>query len=71
MSQMKDLIDHIVHVKSKGNSFQQLNIQMKLMLKGIPVKNIDEHTPDDPAMLTMIYNAAKDLNVQLPKAQVR
>ena len=65
MATMKDLIDRIVHEKAKGDSFQQLNVQFKLMLKGIPVKTINASTPDDPEILNKIFNAAKDFNIQL------
>ncbi len=67
MGQMKNLIDQIIKEKALGDSFQELNIQMKLMLKGIPVKTIDETTPNDPEMLQLIYAAARDFNVQLPQ----
>lgn len=67
MALMKKLIDHIIMEKSQGNSFQELNVQMKLMLKGIPVKKIDESTPTDPVVLAMIQSAAKDFNVNIEK----
>ncbi len=69
MGQMKKLIDKIVQEKAQGNTFQELNIQMKLMLKGIPIKNIQDDTPDDPKMLEMIYSAAHDFNVNIQKPQ--
>ncbi len=67
MGHMKKLIDQIVAHKAQGNSFQELNIQMKLMLKGIPVKHIVDTTPDDAAILRLIHQAARDFNVQLPQ----
>lgn len=65
MPTMKELIDHIIHEKAKGDAFQELNVQFKLMLKGIPVKTIDASTPDDPEILDKIISAAKDFNIQL------
>lgn len=65
MSNMKALIDRLVDEKAQGDSFQTLNVQFKLMLKGIPVKDIDENTPDDPKILEKIYSAAQDFNVPL------
>ena len=62
---MKELIDRIVYEKSQGDSFQMLNVQFKLMLKGIPVNHIDESTPTDQETLEKIYQAAQDFNVQL------
>lgn len=67
MENMKSLIDYIVDQKAKGNSFQEMNYKMKLMLKGIPVNSIDDQTPTDPKVLTKLYQSAQELNVQLPK----
>ena len=65
MGIMKKLIDQIIYEKAQGDSFQALNVQFKLMLKGIPVKAIDESTPIDQEILDKIYRAAQDFNVQL------
>ncbi len=65
MSSMKELIDQIVYEKAQGDSFQELNVQFKLMLKGIPVKQIDEATPADQEILDKIHSAARDFNIQL------
>lgn len=70
MGTMKALIDQVINQKSGGNSFQELNIQMKLMLKGIPVKKIDHNTPDDPLILEKIHSAAQDFNVVLTPVRV-
>ncbi len=70
LTKVKDLINYIVEEKARGNSFQILNTQMKLMLKGIPVKNIleDKFEEGDPDELErLIVKAANELNVQLPK----
>ncbi len=71
MQNMKHLIDYIVAEKAQGNAFQELNYTMKLMLKGIPVKTITEETLPDPHMLNKIYEAAKELNVQLPTSAAK
>ncbi|MFM7852855.1 MAG: hypothetical protein ACKO96_13295 [Flammeovirgaceae bacterium] len=63
---MKKLIDLIITQKAQGNSFQELNYTMKLMLKGIPVKNITNDTPNDPIILERIYQAAREFNVNIP-----
>jgi hypothetical protein len=63
------LVRFIISEKAGGNSFQEMNISMKLMLKGIPAKKIMEGTdyPEDPKLLEKIYQAAKELNIVLPK----
>jgi hypothetical protein len=66
MQTMKSLIDRIIQEKARGNGFQEMNYKMKLMLKGIPVNSIDEHTPNDEALIEKIHQAAKEFNVQLP-----
>lgn len=63
---MKKLIDAIISAKANGNSFQEMNYTMKLMLKGIPVKSITDETPNDPIILEKIYQAAKEFNVMMP-----
>lgn len=51
MGKTKRLIDELVRLKAQGNTFQKLNIQMKLMFKGIDVKKIAEQNPDDQYFL--------------------
>jgi hypothetical protein len=65
MGKTKQLIDELVRLKAQGNTFQELNIQMKLMFKGIDVKNITEQTPDDQATLEKIYEVAQAFQVKL------
>ena len=66
MGKTKQLIDELVRLKAQGNTFQELNIQMKLMFKGIDVKNITEQTPDEQATLAKIYEVAQAFQVKLP-----
>ena len=65
---IKELVLFIIKEKSQGNSFQEMNISMKLMLKGIPAKKILEHAsyPEDNALEGKIVQAAQELNVVLP-----
>jgi hypothetical protein len=67
MGQLKKIIDFIIQEKAKGNSFQELNLQMKLMLKGIPVNQITDSTPDDQEMIQRVYEAAQAFEVDLKK----
>jgi hypothetical protein len=70
MGKSKDLIDKIIKEKARGNSFQEMNIQMKLMLKGINVKKITDDTPDDPIVLAKIHEVAKEFNVDLNQSKI-
>lgn len=65
MNTMKNLIDCLINEKAKGNSFQEMNYTMKLMLKGVPVKNIDSNTPNDPHIISKIEQAALEFNLSL------
>ena len=65
---INELVRFIINEKSHGNSFQEMNVCMKLMLKGIPAKKILEHGsyPEDNVLEDKIYQAAAELNVVLP-----
>lgn len=65
MHNMKKLIDRLIEKKANGNSFQEMNVKMKLLLKGIPVQHITEDTQDDPKLIKLIHETAKDFNVEL------
>ncbi len=65
MGKTKQLIDELVRLKAQGNTFQELNIQMKLLFKGIDVKSITEQTPDDQATIDKIYEVAQAFQVKL------
>ena len=65
---IKELVSFIIKEKAQGNSFQEMNLSMKLMLKGIPAKKIMEDLdyPEDPSLVEKIQKAAEELNVVLP-----
>ena len=65
---IKELVSLIIKEKAQGNSFQEMNLCMKLMLKGIPAKKImDDHEyTEDPDLEEKIQKAAQELNVTLP-----
>ena len=65
---IKELVSFIIKEKAQGNSFQEMNLSMKLMLKGIPAKKIMEDLdyPEDPGLEEKIQKAAEELNVVLP-----
>lgn len=65
MAKTKKLIDELIAKRSKGDSFLELDVQMKLVLKGINVKNITENTPDNPETIKKIYQLAEQMNIEL------
>ena len=65
MGMMKNLISELIEKKSLGNKFQAMNVEMKLMLKGVPVRKIDENTPDDDTIIALIHAVAADFNITI------
>ena len=65
---IKELVTFIINEKAHGNSFQEINLTMKLMLKGIPAKKILEggDYSENQALEDKIVQAAEELNVVLP-----
>ena len=68
MSTSKEILNFIIKEKSKGNSFQVLNIQMRIMIKGINVKGIlEDSEPDTPDLIKQLKEIATELQVDLKK----
>ena len=68
MSAAKQILNFIIKEKSRGNTFQELNIQMKIMLKGINVKGIlEDQISDDPTLIDKLKEIAKEFEVDLKK----
>ena len=68
MSTSKQILNFIIKEKAQGNTFQELNIQMKIMMKGVNVKGIqEEKIPDDSALNEKLREIAKEFDVDLSK----
>lgn len=65
MSKAKVLIDELIEKKAHGNSFQVMNIKMKLLFKGIDYDKISEEENESKEMLSKIYEIASNFNVKL------
>ena len=66
----KQILNYIIKEKSQGNSFQELNIQMKIMMKGINVKGIMENRISEEIasnMVVKLEEIAKEFEVDLNK----
>jgi len=69
----KQILSFIIKEKSQGNQFQELNVQMKIMMKGINVKGIleDRISEEIAAVLTeKLKEIAKEFEVDLQKMEV-
>jgi len=66
----KQILNFIIKEKSQGNTFQELNIQMKIMMKGINVKGILEERISEEiaiALTDRLKEIAKEFDVDLQK----
>lgn len=65
---IKEQVTFIIKEKAQGNTFQELNVSMKLMLKGIPTNKIlaDDHSYSLDGLSEKIALAAEELNISLP-----
>ena len=62
----KEILTFIIKEKAQGNTFQELNIQMKIMMKGINVKGILENKiPDDDSLREKLKGIAKEFDIDL------
>ena len=70
MSTTKQILNFIIKEKAGGNTFQELNIQMKILMKGINVKAIlDDVIPDNPALNESLKEIANEFGVDLKKME--
>ena len=70
MNTTKQILNYIIKEKAQGNSFQELNIQMKIMMKGVNVKGILEDKISDEianALAEKLKEIAKEFKVDLQK----
>lgn len=65
MGRIKYLVDTLIEQRANGDSFLELDIRMKLLLKGINSETITEETPDDPEAIEKIYAMAEKFNLQI------
>ena len=71
MNTAKQILTFIIKDKARGNTFQELNIQMRIMLKGVNVKGImDDIIPNDPVLIEKLKEIAKEFEVDLKKMPV-
>ena len=70
MSNTKKILNFIIKEKAQGNSFQELNIQMKIMMKGVNVKGILEDKISEElanALTAKLMEIAAEFDVDLQK----
>jgi len=68
MSTAKQILNFIIKEKARGNTFQELNIQMKIMLKGVNIKGIlEDLIPDSQNLIDKLKEIAQEFDVDLKK----
>ena len=69
MNKSKQILTFIIKERGKGNVFQEMNAQMKIMMKGVYVKSImdDEEQDDELAVISKLKEIAEELGVDLSK----
>ena len=68
MSTTKQILNYIIKEKSQGDAFQELNIQMKIMMKGVNVKGIMEDKLSDEltnALNEKLKSIAEEFKIDL------
>jgi hypothetical protein len=63
--QLKSMIDRVVQERAKGSPTLVVTTRAKLMLKGIPVNDFTDKSPDDPAMIQRVRTAASEMGISL------
>ncbi len=64
--QIKKMLDTILAVRGKGNQVFIDGTRTKLILKGLNPDKFTLTSPDDPAVIARVRQAAADLGVSLP-----
>ncbi len=67
MGKARKLIDELIEKKAQGNTFQENNVKMKLMFKGIFPDKVTEETPDSQELISKIYDVAQNFNIPLTR----
>ena len=68
MAKVQQILKFIFKEKAQGDLSQKLNIQMRMMMKGLNIKGILEGSvADTPALLVQLDEIAKEFEVDLTK----
>ena len=68
MTNSKKILNYIIKEKAQGNSFLELNIQMRIMMKGINVKGILEERISEEiekGLTEKLFEIANEFEVDL------
>jgi len=72
MNKVQQILNFIIKEKAQGNVFQELNIQMRIMMKGLNIKGILEgRVPDTPALFEQLNEIAREFEIDLKKMTLK
>lgn len=62
---IRELIDHIIAIRSRGNEIIAVTTRTKIILKGIDINKYGQHSPDDDVVIKKLQKIAQELDVTL------
>ncbi len=62
---IKKMLDQIIAVRSRGDPTFAMGTTTKLILKGLDPARFTADSPDDPAIIAKVRQAAADLGITL------
>jgi len=63
--QIHILIQKLIETRAKGNPTLVSTTRTKLLMKGIKADSWDSSSPDDPAMLVKVRDAAMEMGIAI------
>lgn len=63
--QINRMLQKLITTRAKGDPVLEMTTTTKLMLKGLDPRKYTDSSPDDPAVLNLVRQAAKEMNVVL------
>lgn len=62
---IKQLIDRLIELRTKGDRGLVAPIKIKLIMKGIDPDMFDDTSPDNPVVIQRVINIAKEMGFDL------
>lgn len=62
---IKQLINRLIELRTKGDRGLIAPIKIKLIMKGIDPDMFDEASPDNPVVIQRVINIAKEMGFEL------
>jgi hypothetical protein len=63
--QINRMLQRLITTRAKGDAILEMTTTTKLVLKGLDPRKYTDSSPDDPKVLELVRQVAKDMNVVL------